>query len=152
MLCPFCAHSNTFVKDSRDTENGVVTRRRRCCEKCNGRFTTFERIQMREIIVVKKSGAKKIFDRNKIYKSIATAVRKRNVADEVIDGIINKIVLEIENKGIREISTREIGEFILQALATMDQVAYIRFTSVYKDFNSIKDFAKFINKIKLVNK
>lgn len=148
MRCPFCLKTDTFVKDSRDTEDGHAVRRRRYCSKCSGKFTTFERVQLRELVVIKRSGIKKAFDRDKIYKSIATALRKRNISDEVITEITNRVVLELESNNIREIPTRKIGELIMQELAQVDQVAYIRFASVYRDFNNAQDFAKFVSKIK----
>lgn len=148
MKCPFCDQQNTSVKDSRYTDNGLVVRRRRQCPVCNGRFTTFERVQLRELSVVKRSGSKKPFDRNKIHKSIMTAVRKRNISDDQVIAITNKIVLNFENGNLREIASRKIGEVIMNELAQVDQVAYIRFASVYKDFSSVRDFAIFINKIK----
>ena len=148
MKCPFCSTLATFVKDSRETENGAIIRRRRYCNSCKGRFTTFERIQLRELLVIKRSGAKKSFDRDKVHKSIMTAVRKRNVSEEMINQITNKIVLELESSNSREITTRKIGELIMQELANIDLVAYVRFASVYKDFSSVQDFARFVNKIK----
>ena len=148
MKCPFCHLSDTFVKDSRDTDDGNIVRRRRHCSNCSGKFTTFECIQLRELLVVKRSGAKKPFDRNKIEQSIKTALRKRNVSNDQVMNIINKIVLHLESSNIREIPTRKIGEIILDELAQIDQVAYIRFASVYKDFSSARDFAVFVGKIK----
>lgn len=148
MKCPFCHFPDTFVKDSRDTADGAIIRRRRNCNNCSGKFTTFERVQLRELIVVKRSGAKKSFDRNKIEQSIKTALRKRNLSNDEIMNVVNKLVLSLENGNAREIATRKIGEMILNALAEIDQVAYIRFASVYKDFSSARDFAVFVNKIK----
>jgi transcriptional repressor NrdR len=148
MKCPFCQSSETSVKDSRDTNDGTVTRRRRHCDKCKGRFTTFERVQIRELIVVKRSGSKRPFDRNKVLKSIATALRKRNVANDKIEEITEKIVLALESGTIREIPTRKIGKLIMQELGKIDPVAYIRFASVYNDFSTAQDFARFINKLK----
>lgn len=150
MRCPFCLQPDTFVKDSREADHGSIIRRRRYCKVCSGRFTTFERIQLRALLVVKRSGTTKAFDRDKIHKSISTAVRKRHISEDVINQTINKIVSEIENNNSREMSTRKIGELIMQELAKIDLVAYIRFASVYKEFSSAQDFAKFINKIKPV--
>lgn len=147
MKCPFCNKSDTFVKDSRDTENGEVIRRRRHCVSCRGKFTTFERIQLRELLVIKRSGVKKPFDRNKVHKSISTALRKRLILQDQIDKITDQLVHELESSGNREIPTRKIGELIMNKLAKIDHVAYIRFASVYKDFSSAQDFAKFVNKI-----
>lgn len=125
-----------------------MIRRRRYCKLCSGRFTTFERIQLRELLVIKRSGIKKPFDRNKIEQSIATALRKRKLSGTQITALANKIVLELESSNLHEIPTRKIGEIILSELAQIDQVAYIRFASVYKDFSSARDFAIFIGKIK----
>jgi len=148
MKCPFCQSADNVVKDSRQTDEGKVIRRRRSCLKCNGRFTTFERVQLRELIIVKKSGAKRPFDRVKILKSIATALRKRNFTEEEIEKIANRITLEIESSSSKEVQSHMIGKLIMQELAKIDPVAYIRFASVYKDFSTAQDFAKFIGKIK----
>jgi len=148
MKCPFCEAKNTSVKDSRETDEARVIRRRRHCSKCNGRFTTFERIQFRELVVIKRTGAKRPFDRTKILKSIATALRKRNFTDEDIEQLAERIILELESSTTKEIKSRTIGKLIMQELAKIDPVAYIRFASVYKDFSNAQDFAKFISKIK----
>lgn len=148
MKCPFCEAKNTSVKDSRETDESRVIRRRRHCGKCNGRFTTFERIQFRELVVIKRTGAKRPFDRTKILKSIATALRKRNFTDEDIEKLSDRIVLELESSTTKEIKSKAIGKLIMQELAKIDPVAYIRFASVYKDFSNAQDFAKFISKIK----
>lgn len=148
MKCPFCLESDTSVKDSRESDEGKAIRRRRECKKCNKRFTTFEQIQLREIVVVKRSGKKRPFDRTKIFKAITTALRKRNFTDEDIEKISNKISLELEISGEKEIPTRKIGTLIMEELAKIDHVAYIRFASVYKDFSSAADFAKFIKLIR----
>lgn len=147
MICPFCSDPETHVKDSRATDTGKVVRRRRYCTKCGGKFTTFERLQMRELVVVKRSGAKRPFDRTKVEKSITTALRKRSFSDKQIEEITDKIILALESSNTREIPTRKIGNLIMQELAKIDLVAYIRFASVYKDFSTIEDFAKFINKL-----
>jgi len=148
MKCPFCENSDTMVRDSRETDEGKAIRRRRHCVKCGGRFTTFERVSMRELVVVKRTGSKRPFDRSKILKSISTALRKRNVSDDKVEEITNQIVVELESDSSREIPTRKIGKLILQELSRIDPVAYIRFASVYKDFSTAEDFAKFISKIK----
>lgn len=148
MKCPFCAAENTSVKDSRESDEGKVVRRRRCCDSCKGKFTTFEKTQIRELIVIKRTGAKKPFDRHKIHNSIVTALRKRNFSIDQIEEISNKVIVELQNGDEKEISTRKIGNLIMQELAKIDLVAYIRFASVYKDFSSIQDFVKFINNIK----
>ena len=148
MKCPFCEAKNTSVKDSRETDESRVIRRRRHCGKCNGRFTTFERIQFRELVVIKRTGIKRPFDRTKILKSIATALRKRHFTDEDIEKLSDRIVLELESSTTKEIKSKAIGKLIMQELAKIDPVAYIRFASVYKDFSNAQDFAKFISKIK----
>lgn len=148
MKCPFCEAKNTSVKDSRETDEARVIRRRRHCSNCNGRFTTFERIQFRELVVIKRTGTKRPFDRTKILKSITTALRKRNFTNEDIEQLTERIVLELESLPIKEIKSRAIGKLIMQELAKIDPVAYIRFASVYKDFSNAQDFAKFISKIK----
>ncbi len=150
MKCPFCKTLDTSVKDSREAENGSVIRRRRECNDCNKRFTTFEKIHLREIVVIKRSGLKRPFDRLKILKSISTALRKRSFSDEDIEKLANRICLELESANEKEIQSKIIGQIILQELAKIDQVAYIRFASVYKDFTSIQDFVKFISNIKKV--
>ena len=139
---------NTSVKDSRETDESRVTRRRRYCNNWNGRFTTFERIQFRELIVIKRTGSKRPFDRSKILKSITTALRKRNFTDENIEKLADRISLELESSTTKEIKSTTIGKLIMQELAKIDPVAYIRFASVYKDFTNAQDFAKFISKIK----
>ena len=144
MRCPFCNNFSTQVKDSRNNEDGRVVRRRRYCNACKSRFTTLERVQLKELFVVKKSGLKKPFDREKIVISIKTAVRKRNISQEQIDEIADNIYKELENSNIKEVSTRKIGEMIMQALDDIDEVAYIRFASVYHDFGSAKDFRNFV--------
>lgn len=148
MLCPHCQYIDTQVKDSRNSSDNTTVRRRRFCPKCKFRFTTIERVQLREIFVIKRSGLKKPFDREKIVKSIAAAVRKRNISQEEVQDISDNIIREIEGLGIKEIPTRKIGETILKWLAQIDEVSYIRFASVYKDFSSAKDFATFISKLK----
>ena len=147
MKCPFCDSPDTSVKDSRNTDEGKIVRRRRHCGNCGGRFTTFERIQIRELIVVKRSGAKRPFDRTKIEKSIITALRKRNFSDKQIEALSDKIILELESGSTKEIPTRKIGKLIMDELAKVDPVAYIRFASVYKGFANIEDFTRFIGKL-----
>ena len=148
MKCRFCESKNTSVKDSRETDESKVIRRRRHCSNCNGRFTTFERIQFRELVVIKRTGSKRPFDRTKILKSITTALRKRNFTNEDIEKLSDRIVLELESSTTKEIKSKAIGKLIMQELAKIDPVAYIRFASVYKDFSNAQDFAKFISKIK----
>lgn len=148
MHCPFCKNQETYVKDSRNNKENNIVRRRRICPKCDMRFTTLERIMLKELFVIKRSGTKKPFDREKILKSITTAVRKRNITEETLDQITNDIVHKIEKTVKGEIHTREIGLIIMHHLAEIDEVAYIRFASVYKDFSSAKDFAKFAGNVK----
>jgi len=149
MKCPFCLSTETNVKDSRNTDDGKSVRRRRYCVNCGGRFTTFERLQIQELVVVKRSGTKRPFDRAKISRSIAMAIRKRNFSDKQVEEIIDKIILELESSSVKEIPTKKIGNLIMEELAKVDQVAYVRFASVYQDFTSTEDFTKFINKLKL---
>jgi transcriptional repressor NrdR len=148
MRCPFCYDEETQVKDSRPTEDNAAIRRRRFCTKCDARFTTFERVQLREMIVVKKNGEKEAFDRDKLQRSMKVALRKRPVEDEVIEKITNIIVRELEALGESEISTATIGEHALSNLRKLDAVAYIRDVSVYKDFNSTSDFVDFVDTLK----
>ena len=147
MKCPFCDSPDTNVKDSRNTDEGKIVRRRRNCDNCGIRFTTFERFQTRELSVLKRSGAKRPFDRTKIEKSIITALRKRNFSDKQIEALSDKIILELESGSTKEIPTRKIGKLIMDELAKVDPVAYIRFASVYKDFANIEDFTRFIGKL-----
>jgi len=138
--CPFCAHENSQVKDSRPTEDGASIRRRRQCEDCGARFTTFERIQLRELSVVKSGGRREPFDRTKLERSIATACRKRPVEAERIERLVTSIQRQIETSGESEIASTAIGELVMNGLKGLDPVAYIRFASVYKDFTEAKDF------------
>jgi transcriptional repressor NrdR len=144
MRCPFCGNEDTQVKDSRPSEDGQAIRRRRFCSQCDSRFTTFERIQLRELTVLKKDNVRRPFDRDKLTRSISIAVRKRDVTADQVDQMVNHIVRKLESSGEAEISTDHIGEEVMRALAELDQVAFIRFASVYKDFREAKDFAEFI--------
>jgi len=148
MYCPFCKNGESEVKDSRVTSDKNSIRRRRQCLACNAKFTTYEKVELNKIYVVKKSGVKKVFDIEKIKNSINTALRKRNVSIEQINEISLNILKQIESLGINYISTTKIGSIIMEELALIDQVGYIRFASVYKDFNSVDDFITFIKKIK----
>ena len=141
MRCPFCAHENSQVKDSRPSEDGAAIRRRRQCEACGARFTTFERVQLREVTVVKKTGEREPFDREKLARSISIACRKRDVPADRIDRLISSIQRQLETRG-EEVSTNLIGEAVMDGLKTLDHVAYIRFASVYKDFSEPGDFAE----------
>jgi transcriptional repressor NrdR len=141
MRCPFCAHEASQVKDSRPSEDGASIRRRRQCEACGARFTTFERVHLRDLTVVKKSGEREPFDRGKLERSIAIACRKRDVSAERIDRLITSIQRQLETRG-DEVTTTQIGEAVMDGLKAIDHVAYIRFASVYKDFSEPGDFAE----------
>ena len=143
MRCPFCGHDNSQVKDSRPTEDGAAIRRRRQCEGCAGRFTTFERIQLREIMVVKSEGKSEPFDREKLERSISLACRKRAIDAVKIDRLVSGIQRQVETSGESDVSSQRIGELAMAGLKTLDSVAYIRFASVYKDFREAKDFEDF---------
>ena len=147
MRCPYCQSQDTQVKDSRPAEDGSAIRRRRVCPDCGGRFTTFERVQLRDLVVVKKSGRKVPFDRDKLLRSVEIAVRKRNVDPERIDRAVTGIVRQLESSGETEIPSDMIGELVMEALSTLDQVAYIRFASVYRNFREAKDFGEFVGRI-----
>ena len=141
MRCPFCAHEDSQVKDSRPSEDGASIRRRRQCEACGARFTTFERVQLRDLTVVKKNGDREPFDRAKLEASIATACRKRDVASDRIERLVSSIQRQLETRG-DEVTTTQIGEAVMDGLKALDHVAYIRFASVYKDFSEPGDFAE----------
>ncbi len=147
MKCPFCGREGTAVKDSRNTDDNSAIRRRRECPECGSRFTTFERVQLRELIVVKKNGERTPFDRDKLYRSIELAVSKRPISSERVDKIVNYIQRSFESSGENEISTVAIGEAVMDALLRLDHIAYIRFASVYKDFKEVKDFEEFVETI-----
>ena len=147
MRCPFCGHDDTQVKDSRPTEDGSSIRRRRFCPACGSRFTTFERVQLRELTVVKKGGVKQPFDREKIMRSITLALRKRPVEPDRIDRIVNGIVRRLESLGESEIPSQVVGEMVMDALASLDPVAYVRFASVYKNFREAKDFEELLGEL-----
>ncbi len=147
MRCPFCSNEDTQVKDSRPTEDNTAIRRRRVCDVCGSRFTTFERIQLRDLIVMKSNGQKENFDRDKMYRSLSLALRKRSVENEKIEKIVNAIVRKLENSGETEIKSNIIGQYIMEALMHLDQVAYVRFASVYKNFREAKDFEDFLGNL-----
>ena len=147
MRCPFCSHEDSQVRDSRPTEDNTAIRRRRICDQCGSRFTTFERIQLRDLVVLKSNNQKEIFDRDKMFRSISLALRKRNIDQEVIEKIVNAIVRKLENSGDTEIKSNLIGEYIMDALSHLDQVGYVRFASVYKNFREVKDFEDFLGKL-----
>ena len=144
MRCPFCGNDDTQVKDSRPTEDNTATRRRRQCPTCKGRFTTFERIQLRELSVVKSDGQRVPFERDKMLRSMQIALRKRPVAPERIDQFVTAIVRRLESLGETEIPSSVIGEMVMETLSGLDQVGYVRFASVYKNFGEKKDFEEFI--------
>jgi len=146
MRCPFCGHDDTQVKDSRPTDDNSAIRRRRSCPQCGSRFTTFERVQLRELIVVKKNGQRSAFDRDKLARSIGVAVRKRPVDPDRVERIVNSIQRRLESSGESEIPSNTIGELVMEALAALDQVAYVRFASVYRNFREAKDFEDFVGK------
>ena len=147
MRCPFCGHEDTQVKDSRPTEDGSAIRRRRFCPSCGSRFTTFERVQLRELTIVKKNGVKEPFEREKILRSLMHAVRKRPVEPERVERIVSGIQRRLESLGESEIPSTVVGEMVMDALRTLDHVAYIRFASVYKNFREAKDFEDFVGKL-----
>ena len=147
MKCPFCGNEDTQVKDSRSTEDNSAIRRRRFCSACGARFTTFERIQLRELTVIKKSGKKVPFDRDKLERSVQIALRKRPVESERVDRMISGIVRRVESLGEAEIASDVIGEIVMEGLQSIDPVAYVRFASVYKNFREAKDFEEFIGVI-----
>ena len=147
MKCPFCGCDDTQVKDSRNAEDNTAIRRRRECPECGSRFTTFERIQLRDLIVVKKDGTKVMFDRDKLENSIMLAVRKRPVDIERVERIVSSIQRRLESSGEAEIPSVLIGEYVMEALSKLDNIAYIRFASVYKDFREVKDFEEFVEAI-----
>ena len=147
MRCPFCSNQDSQVKDSRPTEDNTAIRRRRVCDQCGSRFTTFERIQLRDLVIIKNNDKKEAFDRDKMFRSISLALRKRNIDQETIEKIVNAIVRKLENSGETEIKSNLIGEYIMDALSHLDQVAYVRFASVYKNFREVKDFEDFLGKL-----
>jgi transcriptional repressor NrdR len=152
MRCPFCAHDDTQVKDSRPTEDGSSIRRRRQCSSCGARFTTFERVQLREVVVV-KSGAngeesrREVFDRAKLEKSVALACRKRGIEQERLDQLVSGIQRQVETSGEPEVPSARIGELVMDGLRQIDSVAYIRFASVYRDFSEARDFEEFASAV-----
>jgi transcriptional repressor NrdR len=147
MRCPFCGNLETQVKDSRISDDGESIKRRRYCGACDSRFTTFERVQLREILVIKRNGDKKIFDPEKLKRSIEMAVRKRPVSEVQVEKLVNNIVRQLEMESETEISSSKIGEMVMIALEKLDKVAFVRFASVYKNFEKADDFQKFIKQI-----
>lgn len=148
MRCPFCAHEDSQVKDSRPTEDGAAIRRRRQCEGCGARFTTFERVQLREVAVIKNNDRREPFNRAKLEQSVALACRKRGVEQERIDRLVSGIQRQVETTGETEISSARIGELVMEGLRQLDSVAYIRFASVYRDFSEARDFEEFASSVR----
>jgi transcriptional repressor NrdR len=147
MRCPFCGHDDTQVKDSRPSDDNAAIRRRRLCPACGGRFTTFERVQLRELVVVKKAGRREPFEREKLERAVQHALRKRPVEQDRVERMITGIVRRLESFGENEIPSHVIGELVMQALYSLDKVAYIRFASVYKNFREVKDFEKVLDEL-----
>ncbi|MBX9747938.1 MAG: transcriptional regulator NrdR [Hyphomonadaceae bacterium] len=144
MRCPFCQNDDTQVKDSRPTEDGAAIRRRRQCDKCFSRFTTFERVQLRDLVVLKRSGRRAPFDRDKLARSLSIALRKRPIEPDQVEQMISGIVRKLESQGESEITSETIGGMVMEALRNLDTVAYVRYASVYRDFSEASDFADFI--------
>jgi len=147
MRCPFCGHDDTQVKDSRPTEDGTAIRRRRQCPDCGSRFTTFERIQLRELTVIKNDGETQPFDREKLHRSLRIALQKRDIESEKLEKVVNSIVRQLETTGESEVTSKEIGGLVMQALSNLDTVAYVRYASVYRNFGEARDFEKFIDEL-----
>jgi len=144
MRCPFCGNEESQVKDSRPSEDGAAIRRRRLCPACNARFTTFERVQLRELVIVKRSGRRSPFDRDKLMRSVMIALRKRPVEPDRIEQTVSRIVRQLESMGETELPSSKVGELVMEALRELDDVAYVRYASVYRDFRETGDFAKFL--------
>ena len=148
MRCPYCGGLDTQVKDSRPTDDSSSIRRRRICPDCGGRFTTFERVQLRELTVVKRSGRRVPFDRDKLQQSVEVALRKRPVEPERVERMISGVVRQLESLGEQEITSDQIGEFVMDGLKNLDDVAFVRFASVYKNFGAADDFRSFLSELK----
>ena len=149
MRCPFCGNDDTQVKDSRPTEDNAAIRRRRVCGNCGARFTTFERVQLRELTVVKSGGDREPFDREKLMRSMRIALRKRPVEVERVERVVNSIVRQLESSGETEIPSKQVGEMAMQALGQLDQIAYIRYASVYRNFREASDFNEFLDGLRV---
>lgn len=147
MRCPFCGCEDTQVKDSRSAEDGSSIRRRRQCTACSGRFTTFERVQLRELVVIKSSGRRETLDRDKLMRSVQISLRKRNVDPERVEQMVTGVIRRLEAMGETEIESKVIGELVMEGLAGLDDVAYVRYASVYKDFREARDFGDFIGEL-----
>ena len=148
MRCPFCAHDDSQVKDSRPTEDNTSIRRRRQCDSCGGRFTTFERVQLREVTVVKSGDRREPFDRGKLEQSVTLACRKRGISQERLDQLVSGIQRQVETAGEGEVPSSRIGEMVMEGLRQLDSVAYIRFASVYRDFSEARDFEEFASNVR----
>lgn len=144
MRCPFCGRAESQVKDSRPAEDGASIRRRRLCPQCGGRFTTYERVQLRELTILKRSGRRAPFDREKLVRSISLAIRKRPIEPDRVEQLVNGIVRQLESMGETEIQSSVVGELVMKALKSLDEVAYVRYASVYRDFRQTGDFASFL--------
>ncbi|HHG89591.1 MAG TPA: transcriptional repressor NrdR [Devosia sp.] len=149
MRCPYCANPDTQVKDSRPTEDSHAIRRRRVCNGCGGRFTTFERVQLRELTVIKKSGRKVVFEREKLSRSVYTALRKRSIETERVERMISGIVRQLESMGESEATSEQIGQYVMDGLKELDDVAFVRFASVYKNFSAADDFRSFLSDLEV---
>ena len=149
MRCPYCMNADTQVKDSRPTEENTVIRRRRVCPDCGGRFTTFERIQLRELTIIKNTGRKVPFERDKLMRSVQVALRKRPVEPERIERMVSGIVRRLENLGESEVPAKLVGELVMEGLYALDQVGYVRFASVYRNFRETKDFEEFLGEMSI---
>jgi transcriptional repressor NrdR len=145
LRCPFCGHAESQVKDSRPSEDNAAIRRRRVCPDCGGRFTTFERVQLRELTIVKRSGRRTPFDREKLVRSISVAIRKRPIEPERVERMVSGIVRQLESWGETDIPSHVVGEMVMKALKGLDEVAYVRYASVYRDFRESSDFANFLS-------
>ena len=147
MRCPYCSNADTQVKDSRPSEDGSAIRRRRHCADCGGRFTTFERVQLRELMVMKKTGRKVAFDRDKLMRSVQVALRKRNVDSERVERMVSGIVRQLEAAGENEVRSEDVGRLVMEGLKGLDDVAYVRFASVYRDFREARDFEDLLGEL-----
>ena len=146
MDCPFCGSNDTQVKDSRPCEDGAAIRRRRFCGKCEARFTTFERIHLRDLVVIKSDGSKEVLDRDKLERSFKIALQKREVDPEIVSRSINELIRSLEQQGESEVTSKQIGEMVMEVLSQLDNVAYVRYASVYRNFGEAKDFGTFVKK------
>jgi transcriptional repressor NrdR len=146
MICPFCGNADTQVKDSRPAEDGAAIRRRRLCGKCEARFTTFERVQLRDITIVKRNGRRSVFDRDKLERSFEIALRKRDIDADDVARAINEIVRKLESHADGDVPSEKVGELVMSSLYNLDQVAYVRYASVYRNFREAKDFEAFVEK------